>query len=148
MCAGCPIPTWEVSENLAPFVADEGLVNPAEGWLDNQLACPAEAASPLQEFSVAGAVEDPDGDRLYYHWYVDWSEEQYVDPLNDATGLDPDDRYTETDWALLCSDLETPAGIHEVQVLITDRPLLAARAQIQVEGTSNVRIVWLLEVKE
>ena len=142
MLNACPIPDFAVDPDLNQLIqVTDKLVVPPEGVLT---AVRTNPSVPV-EFYIEPAIEDPDGDRLYTFWYVNY------DP--GEVGLWDD---TETFEFVFDPCTHPKAGFDTaetilVEAIVMDRPPAgfdAAGARETTENGDLVRLFWVVEIAE
>jgi hypothetical protein len=140
--SACPIPDFEVDPGLnSPISVLDELVVPPEGVLS---ATRTDPSLPV-EFYVENALSDPDGDRLFTFWYVDYDPGEVG--LWDAS---------ETFDFTFDPCTHPKAGFDSaesvlVEAIVMDRPPAgfdAAGARETTEDGDLVRLFWVIEIAE
>jgi len=114
---GCltPPPIEEEPRSESAPVVDPTLISPTTNLVEFDLP-----TDPDQEFSVAGAVTDPDGDALSYYWFLLEEEEQ--------EGEVPRGSGRSTHYVRPCREALTPSDedirFLFLQLDVSDRPRL------------------------
>jgi hypothetical protein len=140
--SACPIPDFEIDPGLnSPIEVLDELVVPPEGVLS---ATRTDPSLPV-EFYLENALSDPDGDRLFIFWYVDYDAGEVG--LWDAS---------ETYEFTFDPCTHPKAGFDSaesvlVEAIVMDRPPAgfdAAGARETTEDGDLVRLFWVIELAE
>ncbi|MGM0578023.1 MAG: hypothetical protein ACQEXJ_20015 [Myxococcota bacterium] len=135
---GCPIPDYEVDpQDNRPIQVRDDLVAPPEGAVAAVRSCP----STIEEFRIGPAISDPDDDRLFVFWFVDFTEGEQGVPDDDGPDfdLDPCNPTIRTEDSVL------------VEAVVMDRPPVGFDAQGARQTTDDGDLVilrWFVEIAE
>ncbi|MCB9729069.1 MAG: hypothetical protein H6744_06925 [Deltaproteobacteria bacterium] len=139
MLSACPVPQFEIEPN--GLVIDEALVTPPLGLVTASRQCAASTVS----FDISAAVDDPEGDRVFVFWYVNYDPD--LGGIFQGNG-DPSVAFPFD----VC--LEPAAQTDDtvlIEAVIMDRPpvRLDGPGARQTTEDGNVRILyWVVEIAE
>lgn len=140
MLPGCPVPQFEVDpEHNRPIEVRDDLIDPPEGEVAAVRTCP----STVEEFRIGPAISDPDGDRLFVFWFVNFTAGELGQPDAFDTREFTLDPCTHPD-ALTDDTLL-------VEAVIMDRPPEGFDAQGARQTTEDGDLVilrWFVEIAE
>ncbi len=135
--SACPLPDWEPQENVnLPLLVDERLAQPPPDLLTQ--VCAGDSVT----LDISNAVDDPQGDRVFVFWYVNYIEGQSV-PISASD--------VEEFTFVPCQTLNSREGLNEIEVFMMDRPPVAfnpdGARQVSEDGDLR-RMYWMIPVGE